>query len=890
MCYPFSKMTRTKRWLGLVLTAACLIPIESQGAVETTYYETTLDGCKYKITSTYYSTTRETDVFATLYEFGLPSGTEFSLPGNVVYTDRYNSKRVAPVKFYKESVVRDCEAMVSAKVYLKDNLSSNSNYSNCENLFLSDPNLESITFVSGYRPSLAAFNFIYDCPKLSELKADSNCDGFKDGVMYITKSNKKNIQIYPPAKTDKIFDLSDYTGAEEAAFKGISNLTGFSAGDYAEKDFSVRDNALYNQDGSVLIAAVNTPDGIFTVPASVTRLGIFSTAAATLKEFRAEDGSPFIAKDGVIYDSEGKLMAYPMAKEDNMFVVTEGDIDKYAFYFPENLSTLIDLTDTREKNYARFLKPGTTLLVKNSYVDETRNYHSNTHSFSSFFTDATANTGSYQCVISLPEGWSPISVRFTDVDEYPAERYNTAAIAIKDNKITATGLWPYSIYRFILVCKDSSGNVLEIPSDFETAGVKLTFVESTQKTIKIKVDAGDTKANLYVFDIDNVKSGELTKSDLIPDTKYQIIPYVVTIGNDGYGLGCSAGEKLEVYTKSLNMTLSAIETGPTSITVKCTWTEDDAKVTDYSIIYGKETISSKSATAFVTGLNPESSYSFTVRYTIDDKHNYSFSKAFSTTALELATLQPKVVQPGKAIVCGESNIRDIETNAGFQWRKLDAPASLKSNEAFAPVWSGTIEGFINNLQPTSYYNVRTFYRSTTGNEYFGKWVTFDPSDFTWFEPTVHTYAATDITYNSINIKGVVMQGSEPFISQGFEYWIIAGGDKASVTYAEFEPAAENSDVVKVLASGQVMNARLTDLQPDTEYAVRSFVETETGTYYGEEQTFRTLEYSGVENIAVDNEVKIIRYFNASGMASDKPFNGFNIIVFSDGHSEKHIIK
>ena len=49
---------------------------------------------------------------------------------------------------------------------------------------------------------------------------------------------------------------------------------------------------------------------------------------------------------------------------------------------------------------------------------------------------------------------------------------------------------------------------------------------------------------------------------------------------------------------------------------------------------------------------------------------------------------------------------DDETSLGFQWKKCDAPESLKPNEAYAAVYNGTLEGYLKNLQPTSYFTVR----------------------------------------------------------------------------------------------------------------------------------------------------------------------------------------
>ncbi len=67
--------------------------------------------------------------------------------------------------------------------------------------------------------------------------------------------------------------------------------------------------------------------------------------------------------------------------------------------------------------------------------------------------------------------------------------------------------------------------------------------------------------------------------------------------------------------------------------------------------------------------------------------------------MELSTLQPKNVSATASIVCANTNLSRYETGSGFQWRKLDAPESLRSNEGFAAIHNGTMEGYIKIYRP-----------------------------------------------------------------------------------------------------------------------------------------------------------------------------------------------
>ena len=172
-----------------------------------------------------------------------------------------------------------------------------------------------------------------------------------------------------------------------------------------------------------------------------------------------------------------------------------------------------------------------------------------------------------------------------------------------------------------------------------------------------------------------------------------------------------------------------------------------------------------------------------------------------------------------------------------------------------------MEGYIRNLQSTSYYNVRAFYKSAEEDYYYGGWVTFDPSDFSYFEPTVHTYAAAEVTHSSAWMKGYILAGTDAIEKQGFEYWPLNSGAAKAMSVND---AAVAGNVQTVLATGQVMRAELRDLLPATTYCCRAFVKTATGTTYGEELTFTTLDAT--------------------------PHRGVNIVRYSDGTARKMLVK
>ncbi len=205
--------------------------------------------------------------------------------------------------------------------------------------------------------------------------------------------------------------------------------------------------------------------------------------------------------------------------------------------------------------------------------------------------------------------------------------------------------------------------------------------------------------------------------------------------------------------------------------------------------------------------------------------------------LTLTTQTPKIVSAGTAVVAAETNISDYETNVGFEWRKYDAPSTMPSKSGTAILCNGVMEGRLLNLGTDAYWNVRPYYEAADGTRYYGEWITFDPSDFSYFEPTVHTYAlATSPTSNAVQVRGYVMTGTDDVTEQGFEYWFNSG--KKAPNRAS---AATADSVYRVTASGQVMTAVLEDLAYSTTYTCRAYAIAGGKTYYGEEVQFLTPE-------------------------------------------------
>jgi len=247
------------------------------------------------------------------------------------------------------------------------------------------------------------------------------------------------------------------------------------------------------------------------------------------------------------------------------------------------------------------------------------------------------------------------------------------------------------------------------------------------------------------------------------------------------------------------------------------------------------------------GLEPESEYNdvpFFVKTTKDDHMTTTLS--FTTSSLELTTQPAKPVSESVAILLAETNMADIETSCGFEWRRYDAPEEMPSNTVWCPVANGLMAGRLKNLKDDAYYKYRAFYKSSAGNMYYGDWVAFGTQDVAVeFDPILYTYEATDVKQTQARLRGYALAGSEDFTEQGFEYWMtgrITESSSANAPQAgRLRINSTTGETVHhtVTTSGISMSVSLTNLDEGTVYHYRSYAKIGDKVLYGSEMSFTT---------------------------------------------------
>ena len=411
----------------------------------------------------------------------------------------------------------------------------------------------------------------------------------------------------------------------------------------------------------------------------------------------------------------------------------------------------------------------------------------------------------------------------------------------------------------------------------------ITTGKATKMSVTIQNKEYACNENGYVIDV------PITVTGLLPQTSFPVtfniqyedgdqINYSSTYSTLGYSP--SLIDYKVTPTLRLNYTYKEIDAVPDSVLLVI---YDQVKTGTYSTKTVYDTLRTSVKENLFTGLIPGKQYKVSAIYLKNKVNNrntyssiynyYSIINTFETPALTIITDTPKVPERGRAIVGATTNAGDGEGHVGFQWIKYNAPSTMKPYEAYGQVFNGTAQGQLKNLSQT-YYKVRAFYDyidggtstriyATNGSD--NGWITFDADEIGTFEPIIHTYDDVQPTNTTVQLKGVLFEGSENIIKQGFEYWETDN----NVAARTVRRVSANREHQTIYITGDNLTAEITGLIPGTEYAYRAFAETASGVVYGEECAFKTNGErptdTAIEEVVIENnEPKTFNVYSVSG--------------------------
>lgn len=393
----------------------------------------------------------------------------------------------------------------------------------------------------------------------------------------------------------------------------------------------------------------------------------------------------------------------------------------------------------------------------------------------------------------------------------------------------------------------------------------------TQMTGTIKLH------NIYA-DYTNMLNGEAVKRETI--TFRSRPEYTENVRLTATKDEVSFTTDIKYTTASLGCYVDQQSVTASSMRVTASHIQGDANVTSQKIAING--VSIEDSILHLNGLRPNSSYLVSYTIKVEDLYDYTKNVYLKTEPLEFTNALPRVISKGNVVISSTSNLDADETEVGFEWRRTDWTDDFASKSAGAYLYQSTMEGYIRDLNTDFLWKFRPYYCSSDGMKFYGNWSGIDPTDFSFFEPTIHTYDKTNVDGNSAKVRGYVMRGTDDITNQGFKYW----------TDVNRTRSAPPSNAQTVEASGTIMEAKISGLAYASTYHYVAFVRTSKGeTFYGEERTFTTSNSpAGLESVEYNKKETEPAIYDINGRKLSKPQRGVNIMLMRDGSKRKLVVK
>ena len=724
----------------------------------------------------------------------------------------------------------DCTKLKN--ISLPNTLTTLGNY-----VFRNDSSLQALTIPASV--TLIGAILTDGCPLIEKITVDpdnkSYCD--QDGVIFT--ANKQSLFYCPSARKGSYEVPQGTITIRTNAFYNASQLTAITFPDGLRV---VENYAFVNTDGLK----------VFDFPASVTSLDY--------KWFTVGNDGPEQPERRFIFRTDSYMSSRAISElpYNSRVYVHENNFKEFSSYdinsrYYERIVVFCLSKPFAISHSTRYLRGLRFNVIENDLTDMEKN-------LGNVSVTQQNETGNVKNMQQLADGtWYVKGLK-------PYQKYDIN-IGYKVNGNDESMTIPGIMTKDISVSRDYS-------TTQSTATITRAYIYNAEDTT-----ATATKYELSVagktYDMTDLPKHRMTEpivvTGLNPGTTYNM-DFIVT-----YDDGEKATASKTFSTKGFDARGIDYAVTPTTLRVNIAYTEIDAVPDSIAIILSRnnatqrDTLYAPITRPVFTGLTPGTQYKNNGVYLVSKGkfvgYNISFNNFynFETLQLALATEQPKIPSQGNAFVEATTNIGDDEGRVGFEWRKYDAPAEMKSMEGYAVVFEGKAQGLLKNLSTSNYYKVRAFYDDTKGTRYYANngpnndgWITFDPSEVSHMEAVVHTNGDPTPTNTTVVLVGVVIQGSDDIIEQGFEYWEVLIDDNGNTTRRRICRAPAESEHHTIAVNGQGISVEITGLTPGTDYAFRAYAKTAKGMVYGEERTFRTNgeRPSGIEEIAAPSKFDV----------------------------------
>ena len=758
------------------------------------------------------------------------------------------------------------------------------------NIFYNCRSLESITIPNTV--TSIEYNAFANCVKLKDIKLSENLSSIGN---YVFQSDSALVSLTLPAHLEKIGQaITRYCPQLEQIKVDPNNAY-----------LCDIDGVIFSKDKKTLMHFPAGRKGSYAIPTGTETIGSYAF-------YECDSLKQITIPDGVVSLQNYAFGYLPLTELDLPASVTK-IATNYALYYLQSLKKLIVRTSEKVDPYNLLnrIKPSSECVV---YVND-----KNFDSFKSYSYDIS---NIIIMSISKPYGIGAITKYLKGLSFKLAENElitndktlvsitagNSVAVKQDNGTYLIKGLKTSTSYEIVVNYQiDGKASSISYGSYYTNSPSCKLEGTATQTTYTLK--------SAYFRKYSDITTGKPRKMSVtIKDKEYACkdngyvadVPIKITGMIPGtslpvtFNIQYEDGEELtmnsSISTQGFNPSLIDYKVTPTTLRLNYTYKEIDAvpdsvllviydqvKTGTYSTKTVYDTLRTSVKENLFTGLIPGKQYKVSAIYLKNKGTNrnnyssiynyYSIINTFETPALTIITDTPKVPERGRAIVGATTNAGDGEGHVGFQWIKYNAPSTMQPYEAYGQVFNGTAQGQLKNLSQT-YYKVRAFYdyidggtstRIYANNGSDNGWITFDADEIGSFEPIIHTYDDVQPTNTTVQLKGVLFEGSENIIKQGFEYWETDN----NVAARTVRRVSANREHQTIYITGDNLTAEITGLIPGTEYAYRAFAETASGVVYGEECAFKTNGErptdTAIEEVVIENnEPKTFNVYSVSG--------------------------
>ena len=803
-----------------------------------------IDGVKYYFNDGHYEVGNNSENGS-----GYDSGTSLSILSEISATES-NREQNYPVTAISDRAFCGCSSITSATIPISITAIGNLAFSSCSGLTsITIP--ENVTTIGG--------NVFANCTSLTDVTLNSNST--------VSSTSYSNTLVKIFGAQVKTYTIGEgVTTIGEYAFANCTGLTNITI---PESVTTIGDHAF---DGCSGLTSI-------TIPESVTTIGSIAFSGCTCLTTVTLNSNYITSKN---YNYRSSTLKNIFGKQVKTYIIGESvtTIGRDAFYGCTSL-TNITIPKSVISIYTGAFSECTSLTTvnMNSNYIMSENYNSNISLKSIFGSQVTT----YK-----------IGESVTSINKYAFYGYESntlKSIYIKRDSEVRLSLWG------ALAFCENNAKIYDIDTEALLPRPTITKKNSTQTSLILAISNYDESYSYEIYKSgygESVGKENITFQELIPETEYSFTLYA----NNIY-IG-----RFSTSTNGMELSINRTIRTASSLTLQGTYAKGDAVVKSTSITLDGKTVDGSIVTS-PKGLKPysshEATYKVVIAYGSDNslEKTYTKTSTFYTSALSLETSQPKVVSSGNVIIAATTNVDDEETNVGFEWRREDWSDTFASQTGAAVLYDGTMEGYIRNMNAEKLWKYRAYYLDNDGTYYYGDWVGIDPSNTSYFEPTVRTYANISVKGNTALVKGYALNGTDKIKVQGFKYWKTANKgnsldiDREGDMLATAIPADAITKTVDIVGSGQqLMNATLEGLDYDATYHCVAFATTtENETFYGEEQMFTTESITGIEGVkesaaGSSKAVTVVAYYDLNGKQLSQPQKGLNILKMSDGTTRK----